>query len=148
MPIDTPTDDARAIDLIREVRYGRISVSMRALPFVTVARHIVVDGQVLLRMHRGYGYHRACEGCVVAYGADNIDSLGSAGGSTGDVWSVQFVGTARLFVPCAAELARFGPTPQTADGDPYDPVYLRIEPQFCTVHRLDGVPARLSAHAV
>ncbi|MFE6777727.1 pyridoxamine 5'-phosphate oxidase family protein [Streptomyces sp. NPDC057702] len=148
MPTDTPTDDDHATDdehaiaLLGRARYGRVSVSMRALPFVTVARHIVVDGHALLRLHRGFGYHRACDGGVVAYGADNIED------DTSEVWSVQFVGTARLVTPSEAELALFGPAPTTADGAPYDPVYLRVEPQFVTVHRLDGVPARRNAHAV
>lgn len=150
MASNTPTDDARAIQLLSKARYGRVSVSMRALPFVTVARHIVVDGHALLRLHRGYGYHRACDGSVVAYGADNLDDLGDADPGTAehDVWSVQFVGTARLCTPSEAELALFGEAPRTADGVPYDPVYLRVEPQFVTVHQLSGVPARRSAHAV
>ncbi|WEV26475.1 pyridoxamine 5'-phosphate oxidase family protein [Streptomyces sp. 71268] len=154
MPTDTPTADDRAIALLSKARYGRVSVSMRALPFVTVARHIVVDGHALLRLHRGFGYHSACDGSVVAYGADNADSAhaeatadGSGSGAV-DVWSVQFVGTARLFTPSEAELALFGEAPSTADGAPYDPVYLRVEPQFVTVHQLSGVPARRSAHAV
>ncbi|MFE9256414.1 pyridoxamine 5'-phosphate oxidase family protein [Streptomyces sp. NPDC006879] len=123
-------DELRAIELLRRVPYGRVATSMRALPFLAAARHIVVDGRVVLRMHAGFGYHRACHGSVVAYGADNLNS------GERDLWSVQFTGTAEMIEPATADLELFGPTPCSADGDLFDPVYLRIDPQFATVHTL------------
>ncbi|MFF4181809.1 pyridoxamine 5'-phosphate oxidase family protein [Streptomyces sp. NPDC001691] len=126
-----PIEEARAIELLRRVPYGRVATSMRALPFVAPARHVVVDGRVLLRLHAGLGYHHACVGSVVAYGADNL----SAGEL--DVWSVQFTGTAERFEPTARELELFGAAPREVDGEPFEPVYMRIEPQFVTVHSLD-----------
>ncbi|MGP3998563.1 pyridoxamine 5'-phosphate oxidase family protein [Streptomyces sp. 8N706] len=132
----------RAIDLLRSTAYGRLSVSMRALPFVTPARHIVADDdRVLLRLHRGYGYHRACDGNVIAYGADN------AGQGSEDVWSVQFAGTARAVEPGPRELALFGRMPHSADSAPFDPAYLHVEPRFITVHTLAGVPVRRTGHS-
>ncbi|MER7947450.1 pyridoxamine 5'-phosphate oxidase family protein [Streptomyces sp. NPDC096079] len=133
MPTDEakPTDEIRAIELLGRVSYGRVATSMRAMPFVAPARHVVSDGRVLLRMHRGLGYHRACNGSVVAYGADNFDS-----GAT-RIWSVQFTGTAEIVEPTAAERAAFGPEPVQVDGEPFTPVFMRIEPQFVTVHELD-----------
>ncbi|WP_432059499.1 pyridoxamine 5'-phosphate oxidase family protein [Streptomyces sp. S1] len=125
------TDEIRAIELLNRVSYGRVATSMRAMPFVAPARHVVVDGRVLLRMHEGLGYHRACNGSVVAYGADNFDS------GAGHIWSVQFSGTARVVEPTREERAAFGPEPERVDGEPFVPVYLRIEPQFATVHTLD-----------
>ncbi|MFC9340338.1 pyridoxamine 5'-phosphate oxidase family protein [Streptomyces sp. NPDC057020] len=125
------TDEIRAIELLSRVSYGRVATSMRAMPFVAPARHIVADGRVLLRLHRGLGYHRACNGSVVAYGADNFSS-GSA-----SLWSVQFTGTAEIVEPTAEELAEFGTEPELVDGEAFDPVYMRIEPQFVTVHALD-----------
>ncbi|MGW1072218.1 pyridoxamine 5'-phosphate oxidase family protein [Streptomyces sp. NPDC002537] len=142
-----PTDDYdeyRALELLARMPYGRLSVSMRALPFVTVARHIVSDRGVVLRLHSGFGYAQACDGNVVAYGADN---LGDRHASQEDVWTVQFVGTARLFTPSPAELDRFGRPPRAADNAPFVPEYLCIEPQFITVHHLEGVPARQVAHS-
>ncbi|MFD9795112.1 pyridoxamine 5'-phosphate oxidase family protein [Streptomyces sp. NPDC059070] len=121
-----------AIELLRRVPYGRIATSMRALPFLAPARHIVADGRVLLRLHRGLGYHEACLGSVVAYGADNLGD-----GAATDLWSVQFTGTAHPVTPTPAELALFGPAPHHVDGAPFDPVYLEIEPQFVTVHALE-----------
>lgn len=127
------SDEARAIELLKGTPYGRIASSRHAMPLITVARHIVVDRSVLLRVHRGHGCHSAFDGSVVAYEADNI---GAAGGGRTDVWSVQFVGQARLVEPGAAELARFGPPAAPAGTEPFVPVYLRVEPRFTTVQRL------------
>ncbi|MFG3496154.1 pyridoxamine 5'-phosphate oxidase family protein [Streptomyces sp. NPDC047928] len=125
------TNATDPIELLGRVAYGRVATSMRAMPFVAPARHVLVDGRVLLRMHNGLGYHRACDGNVVAYGADNFNSGAEI------VWSVQFVGTARLIEPTERELVLFGPGPHHVDGADFDPVYLRIEPHFVTVHTLD-----------
>ncbi|MFF4156952.1 pyridoxamine 5'-phosphate oxidase family protein [Streptomyces sp. NPDC001678] len=137
-------DEYRALELLSRTPYGRVSVSMRALPFVTVARHVVVDGKVLMRLHGGFGYAQACDGSVVAYGADNL-----ADREEGDesVWTVQFVGTARIFVPGPEEHRLFGRAPHSADDAPFIPEYLCIEPQFITLHHLEGVPARRAAHS-
>ncbi|MFG2652851.1 pyridoxamine 5'-phosphate oxidase family protein [Streptomyces sp. NPDC048436] len=132
-------DERLAYELLGRTDYGRVATSMRALPFLAAARHIVVDGRVLLRMHKGYGYHEACIGSVVAYGADNLNSAAAAG--TGQ-WIVQFVGVCEAFEPTNGELELFGPGPHYVDGELYDPVYLRIEPQLATVHTLQGGRAR------
>ncbi len=145
MPMATaPQDEYRALELLSRTPYGRVAVSMRALPFVTVARHIVVDGRVVLRLHGGFGYAQACDGSVVAYGADNL-----ADREEGDesVWTVQFVGMARRYVPGPADLEAFGRAPVAADSTPFVPEYLCIEPQFITMHHLEGVPARRPAHS-
>ncbi|MEV4944392.1 pyridoxamine 5'-phosphate oxidase family protein [Streptomyces sp. NPDC053755] len=129
------TEEMRAIELLHRVSYGRVATSMRAMPFVAPARHVVADGRVLLRMHRGLGYHRACNGSVVAYGADNLTS------GADHLWSVQFTGTARVFEPTDRQLAAFGPAPRTVDGAPFEPVYMSVEPHFATVHTLDHTAA-------
>ncbi|MFJ9076568.1 pyridoxamine 5'-phosphate oxidase family protein [Streptomyces sp. NPDC102278] len=125
-------EELHAVELLRRVPYGRVATSMRALPFLALARHIVVDGGVVLRMHAGFGHHQACSGSVVSYGADNFNS--------GDrrLWSVQCTGTAELVEPTNAELELFGPGPHFVDGAVFDPVYMRIEPQLVTVHTLAG----------
>lgn len=132
------TEEIRAIELLGRVSYGRVATSMRAMPFVAPARHIVAEGRVLIRMHRGLGYHRACNGSVVAYGADNFNT------GAEKIWSVQFTGTAEIVEPTEEQLAAFGPEPRAVDDEPFEPVYMRIEPQFVTVHELDysaGRPA-------
>ncbi|WKK20863.1 pyridoxamine 5'-phosphate oxidase family protein [Streptomyces olivoreticuli] len=137
-------DEYRALELLGRMPYGRLSVSMRALPFVTVARHIVSGRSVILRMHAGFGYAQACDGNVVAYGADNLSNRHEG---DEDVWNVQFVGTARLFTPSPADLELFGRPPRAADDAPFIPEYLCIEPQFITLHHLEGIPARQVAHS-
>ncbi|MEB8344175.1 pyridoxamine 5'-phosphate oxidase family protein [Streptomyces endophyticus] len=134
-------DRDRAFELLARVPYGRVATSMRALPFLASARHIVADGRLLLRMHRGLGYHEACIGSVVAYGTD---SLGQESPEDAGQWSVQCVGTCEQVEPTTAELELFGPTPHYADDELFDPVYLCVAPQFVTVHELRGGSAHSS----
>ncbi|MFD7746758.1 pyridoxamine 5'-phosphate oxidase family protein [Streptomyces sp. NPDC059698] len=122
------------IELLRQVPYGRLATSMRALPFLAVARHIVSDGRILLRVHSGFGHHEACDGSVVAYGADNYN--GSVLGDGSDLWSVQFTGPAELVSPCPEQEELFGEAPATVNGEPYAPAYLRVDPHFATEYRL------------
>ncbi|MFH8292773.1 pyridoxamine 5'-phosphate oxidase family protein [Streptomyces sp. NPDC018059] len=125
-------DEQLALELLRRTDYGRVATSMRALPFLAVARHVVVGGKILLRLHKGFGYHQACVGSVVAYGADNADMA-----SPRDVrWTVQCIGLCEAVEPTDTELGLFGPAPRFADGEPFDPVYLRVEPQVTKVHTL------------
>ncbi len=134
-----PSDEQLAVGLLGRTPYGRAATSMRALPFLAFARHIVSDGRVLLRMPGSWGYHRVCAGSVVAYGADNLTSA-RPGES---LWTVQVVGRCETHVPSAAELERFGPTPRQVDGRPYEPAYLSVEPRFGTVHFADDVTGPL-----
>ncbi|MFA7761445.1 pyridoxamine 5'-phosphate oxidase family protein [Streptomyces sp. NRRL S-448] len=134
--------ELHAVELLRRVPYGRVATSMRALPFLALARHIVVDGRVILRMHSGFGYHQACNGSVVAYGADHSHAPDP------ELWSVQFTGTAQVTEPTNTELELFGPVPHFIDGQVFDPVYMRIEPQFVTVHSLARNPDRQYQYAL
>ncbi|MFH9572461.1 pyridoxamine 5'-phosphate oxidase family protein [Streptomyces sp. NPDC017454] len=134
-----PSDEQLAVGLLGRTAYGRAAISMRALPFLAFARHIVADGRVLLRMPTSCGYHQVCAGSVLAYGADN---LGSA--RPGErLWTVQVVGRCEAHEPSADEIERFGTVPRQVDGEPFEPVYLRIEPRFGTVHFTDGPAGRL-----
>ncbi|MET9478906.1 pyridoxamine 5'-phosphate oxidase family protein [Streptomyces sp. NPDC006638] len=138
----TTTQELRALELLTLVSYGRVATTMRAMPFVAPARHVVADGDVLLRMHAGHGYHRACAGGVVAFGADNFNVEGSG------LWSVQLTGTAQIIEPTPAELELFGPAPTLIDGEPYEPAYMRLTPQFFSVHTLDYSAGRQTRHTV
>ncbi|MFB8031848.1 pyridoxamine 5'-phosphate oxidase family protein [Streptomyces sp. NPDC056004] len=136
-------EELQAIELLGRVRYGRLATSMRALPFLSVARHVVIDGRVVLRMHSGFGYHNACDGTVVAYGADNFGAAcpgaggvpGSGGG--GGLWAVQFTGTAEIVHPTPGQRELFGDGPALVNGEPFAPAYLRLEPHFASVHTLN-----------
>lgn len=136
------SDDRLAADLLARAEYGRVATSMRALPLLAPARHIVDGGRVLLRMPRGHGHHRACAGSVVAYGADNL-GLARPGE---DHWSVQIVGACAEHEPTPAQLARFGPVPRRRDGRPWEVVHLRIEPQFWSVQADDVTLEHPFAH--
>ena len=128
------SDAQLAVGLLGRASHGRAATTLRALPFLAYARHIVSGGRVLLRMPRSRGHHRACAGSVVAYGSDN---LGAA--RPGErLWSVQIVGRCVAYEPSAAEIERFGPVPREVDGVPYEPVYLCVEPRFGAVHLTDG----------
>ncbi|MET8831055.1 pyridoxamine 5'-phosphate oxidase family protein [Streptomyces sp. NPDC004610] len=142
---DTPADLSLATDLLGRIAYGRVAASMRALPFLVPARHIVSDGRVLLRLPGRGGYPQACEGQIVAYGADSLGPLGTPVPDAPDGhWSVQIVGACEAAEPTPGELTRLGPAPRVVDGEPYAPVYLRVTPQFATVHSTDdGLRARL-----
>ncbi|MEI5034080.1 pyridoxamine 5'-phosphate oxidase family protein [Streptomyces sp. S1A(2023)] len=139
-----PTRGAEPIELLRRVPYGRLATSMRALPFLTVARHIVCDGRILLRMHSGFGHHEACDGSVVAYGADNYNVVAygadnyndAACSDGGDLWSVQFTGPAEIVHPCPEQERLFGAAPVSVNGEPFAPAYLRVDPHFVTEHTL------------
>ncbi|MFC9621416.1 pyridoxamine 5'-phosphate oxidase family protein [Streptomyces sp. NPDC056930] len=129
-----PSEELHAIELLARVQYGRLATSMRALPILAVARHIVVDGRVVLRMHSGLGYHEACDGTVVAYGADNFNAAPS--GDDGELWSVQFTGPAEIVHPTAEQRERFGAAPVQVNGEPFAPAYLGVDPHFVSVHTL------------
>ncbi|MGV2917073.1 pyridoxamine 5'-phosphate oxidase family protein [Streptomyces alfalfae] len=137
-----PTDEQLALDLLGRTDYGRVATSMRALPFMAAARHVVADGRLLLRMHRGHGYHQACAGSVVAYGADNLNAAPARDGR----WTVQLIGLCTAVEPADAALELFGPPPGCADGDLFDPVYLRIEPQVTKIHRFGPTRTRPLEH--
>lgn len=155
-PTDVTADEQLALRLLGLVGHGRVATSRRALPYLAAARHVVVDGRLVLRMHRGHDHHRSCVGSIVAYGADELtalptpdapeapDAAGAGGGEAAGAragrgggpvrWSVQVVGECALVEPTAAELERFGPPPRLADDEPFDPVYVRVTPEFTTVH--------------
>ncbi|MFF2958325.1 pyridoxamine 5'-phosphate oxidase family protein [Streptomyces sp. NPDC057963] len=134
-----PPEELHAIELLGRVPYGRLATSMRALPILAVARHIVVDGRVVLRMHDGLGYHEACNGTVVAYGADNFNT--AACGDAGELWSVQFTGPAEIVHPTPEQQERFGAAPAQVNGEPFAPAYLGVDPHFVSVHTL-GFPRK------
>ncbi|MFF8915954.1 pyridoxamine 5'-phosphate oxidase family protein [Streptomyces sp. NPDC015032] len=135
-----PPEELHAIELLGRVPYGRLATSMRALPILAVARHIVIDGRVVLRMHGGLGYHEACNGTVVAYGADNFNTAPS-GDDNGELWSVQFTGPAEIVRPTPGQQERFGAVPAQVNGEPFAPAYLGVDPHFVSVHTL-GFPRK------
>ncbi|MFJ2110374.1 MULTISPECIES: pyridoxamine 5'-phosphate oxidase family protein [unclassified Streptomyces] len=132
------TEELRAFELLHRVSHGRVATSLRALPFMAPARHVVADGALLLRMHAGLG--RTCGGGVVTYGVDNF------GSGDGTLWSVQLTGTAEIIDPSAQEIKQFDSCPILVDGQPFEPVFMRLESRFIAVHTLDYAHERRSQH--
>jgi hypothetical protein len=128
------SDKLRAMELLGSVRYGRLAMSMRALPFLAVARHLVIEDRVVLRMHRGLGFHESCDGSVIAYGADNFNTPAPDG--VENLWSVQFTGPAEIMHPASDHRERFGAGPTEVNGEHFDPVYLRLDPHLTHMHTL------------
>ncbi|MFF9568649.1 pyridoxamine 5'-phosphate oxidase family protein [Streptomyces sp. NPDC014685] len=166
------SEELQAIELLDRVPYGRLATSMRALPFLVVARHVVIDGRVFLRLHGGFRYHDSCDGTVVTYGADNFNTVVPGTGSMlpgvddgsartmvpgtengevvggGDLWAVQFTGPARVVRPTAEQQELFGTAPARVNGEPFAPAYLRIDPHFASVHTLGFHASEPKRHAV
>lgn len=136
MPSPHPSDELHAFELLGRVRYGRLATSMRALPFLAVARHLVIEGRVVLRMHRGLGYHESCDGSVIAYGADNFNARTDNTSDDEDLWSVQFTGPAEILHPTPGQRELFGVGPAEVNGETFDPVYLRLDPHVVQLHTL------------
>lgn len=74
-----------SLRLLGGAPFGRIVYTVRALPAIVPVRHLVDDGMVVVRTHVGAD----CAGSVVAYQADDIDSVAESG------WSVMITGVAR-----------------------------------------------------
>ncbi|MER6995446.1 pyridoxamine 5'-phosphate oxidase family protein [Streptomyces sp. NPDC000410] len=149
-----PSDELHGLSLLTQVPHGSLAISLRAMPFVAPASHVVAgDGSVLLRVPAGLGCHEACGGSVVAYGAaaygtDGSDGADGPGSGAHPLWSVQFTGTAELVEPGEAERKSFG---GGADVHAADAAYLRIRPRFVTVHSLgrsDGHSEERPTHHV
>lgn len=132
--------------LVATVRYGRLALSRHAMPYIAVARHAVVDDHLLIRVHRGWGVHGACDGSVVGYQADNLHTAADS------VWAVHVTGTARVVPPHRAPAPDgpddvFGPLPSFVEEPAFDPVHLRIDPAFVDVQFVRDVAQWPEAHA-
>lgn len=64
-----PDQLAEAFELLRRVSTGHAAVSLNAMPYVLSVRHLVGDGEVLLRTNYGMDDDRLLDGTVVAYEA-------------------------------------------------------------------------------
>jgi nitroimidazol reductase NimA-like FMN-containing flavoprotein (pyridoxamine 5'-phosphate oxidase superfamily) len=75
------------LELLREGRIGRVSVTDQALP-VIVPVNYVLDHDVVFRTRTGGLLDRSCRGQVVAFEIDDLAADGTSG------WSVLVVGVA------------------------------------------------------
>jgi Pyridoxamine 5'-phosphate oxidase len=126
-----------AVQLLGSVVLGRIAFTIDALPTIRPVNHIVVDGDVIVRGHRGVDVVlQAAAGKVVAYSADVIDPHTYVG------WSVTLTGMAQL-VENSAMLARYPEVVRPWEA--YEQGYvIRIHPEVVTglelLERPDELP--------
>lgn len=92
---------SEALRLLGSVTLGRITFTHDALPAVLPVNHIVDQGEVIVRGHRGMdAVLMEAAGTVVAYSADVIDPETYVG------WSVTLTGQAEI-LDDPAEVARY-----------------------------------------
>jgi hypothetical protein len=115
---------ADSLRLLCGVPFGRIVYTIRALPAVVPVRHLVDNGMVVVRTHIGAD----CAGSVVAFQADNIDSVAESG------WSVMVTGVARRVLD-AGEIAHYESVLRPFVDMPHVEV-LRIYPEIVAGHEL------------
>jgi nitroimidazol reductase NimA-like FMN-containing flavoprotein (pyridoxamine 5'-phosphate oxidase superfamily) len=90
-PRGTELSREEAWKLLASVSFGRVVFSHQALPAIRPVNHILDDGHVIIRAHRGAALlGPAQDGAVVAYEADALDPVRRAG------WSVIVTGVATL----------------------------------------------------
>jgi Pyridoxamine 5'-phosphate oxidase len=92
---------SEALHLLGGVALGRIAFTVDALPTILPANHIVDQGDIIVRGHRGMdALLKAAAGNVVAYSADVIDQRTYVG------WTVTLTGLAEM-VDDPEKLARY-----------------------------------------
>ncbi|MER6205931.1 pyridoxamine 5'-phosphate oxidase family protein [Streptomyces sp. NPDC001642] len=125
-------DEAEALRLLGGVGLGRVVFSRQALPVIRPVNHIVAGGDVIVGTHQGSGlaaYVRgSAVGTVLAYEADDIDSVSRLG------WSVVVTGYGRL-VTDPAELDGLRDRLRPWVDRPLD-LAVRIRPELVTGLRL------------
>jgi len=78
---------------------GRVAITQHAMPAIVPVNFVTCGESILFRTEPGGMLAHGCDGKVVAFEIDGIDSDGRAG------WSVLVVGTASILVGGAAQHA-------------------------------------------
>ena len=124
------SEELHAVELLGRVPYGPPAASLRGMPFLALARHIVTAGRVPLRPHANL---RPPAGMLRQRGGVR---RGQPRLRAAELRSVHNTGTAETVRPTDEELECLGPCPRIDDQE-FRPAYLRIEPRFVTVHTMD-----------
>jgi nitroimidazol reductase NimA-like FMN-containing flavoprotein (pyridoxamine 5'-phosphate oxidase superfamily) len=126
-------DDAQGLsvsqcqDLLASESFGRISLTMRALPVIMPVKYGYLGGSVILGMSDGPARRAIAGGNVIALGVDS-------GHLTDTFWTVLAIGRATEIIDHgqAAEYQRFGLTDLTGTPAAH---YLRLQPDILTGYR-------------
>lgn len=121
-----------SLELLTGAPFGRIVYTSRALPAIRLARHLVDDGDIVIRADQQAAVVSPADdarGVVVAYQADLIDPDDRG-------WSVLVTGTASL-VGDPEQVARYRRVlPPWLAGETDE--FIRIHPEIITGFRLDA----------
>ena len=121
--------EGQALDLLHTSDFGRIGLTMGALPAILPVNYRMIDGAVVFRTSEGSKLNAAAAGAVVAFEVDEHDRETRTG------WSVLVVGAAELVhdLDVTAKVVAAGLAP-SADGR--RPAIIRIEPTFVSGRRI------------
>jgi len=135
---------AESLQLLSEVRFGRVVFTSRALPAVKPVRHVLSDGEIVIAAGPELVFGPASQAAesgpppetIVAYEADQLDATGRSG------WSVVVVGRARPITD-KNELSRYrGLLPPTTVPDQLVGISAEVVSGFRLVSEDDAIPAR------
>jgi len=123
--------DRECLRLMASVPVGRIVYTVRAMPAVEPVNFVLDNGQVVFRTEPGSKLAAAVSHSVVAFQADQLDSVTHTG------WSVTIVGTAQE-VSDPAEVARLQEAGLVTWVPGERKHFVRVEPGVITGRRLRG----------
>ena len=115
--------------LLSNARYGRVGVSVDALPVVLPVNFALDDEEIVIQTSPGTKLHAALAGAVVAFEADRVDIRYHTG------WSVLVQGRSRMLGEHEAERARRLPLRPWSEGARQGS-YVAIAPDVVTGRRL------------
>jgi nitroimidazol reductase NimA-like FMN-containing flavoprotein (pyridoxamine 5'-phosphate oxidase superfamily) len=92
-------NEAECLSLLSKNQFGRIGISVGALPAILPVSYVLDDGSILFWSSTGTKLSAAAKDSVVAFECDHLDEPGR------DAWSVLAIGVARE-VTDADEMAR------------------------------------------
>ena len=106
-------DPAECARLLASATFGRIGITVSALPTILPINYRLVDGRIVFRTAPGTKLDAATRGAVVAFEVDSIDPLDHSG------WSVVVTGVASEVTDPRdladlerAQIPRWAPSPQ------------------------------------
>ncbi|MEV8550188.1 pyridoxamine 5'-phosphate oxidase family protein [Streptomyces glaucescens] len=125
-------DRQESLRLLAKAAVGRVVFTRQALPAVLPLNfRLDTDGAVLLRTSAASELARAIDGAVVAFEADEVDTVAHAG------WSVVVTGPATLVTEPAERERLISTGPRSWVPWPRE-VFVRIEPELVTGRMLVG----------
>src|SRR5687767_10927023 len=82
--------EEEAVDLLRSADFGRVGVTIRALPAIFPVNYCMIDDDIVFRTSEGSKFNAATDGAVVAFEVDDHDPVTKSG------WSVLVVGRSEV----------------------------------------------------